>query len=100
MTSLEAFDRKQVDHAREPRDLRQLLGRPEAPLKRVLDRLGVGSRVGRRSAETGQRAVFETPSRAASFANRDHAPSRFWLQHSATPDAAAAADLSEVLTQI
>ena len=43
--------------------------------------------------------MVETPNRAASFANRDHAPSCFWLQHSATPYAAAAADLCEILPE-
>ena len=98
--SPETFDRKQIDHARKLRDLRQLLGRWETPQQRILDELGGGSGVGRRSTEAGRwSAVVETPHRTASFPNRDHAPSRFGLQHSATLDATATTDLGEVLTE-
>jgi hypothetical protein len=96
----EAFDRKPVDHPRKSRDLRQLLGRREPPLKRILDSLRGGSGIGRDSTEMRWlTAALEAPCGAAGFANGDHAPSRFGVEHAATSDAPAAADLGEVFTK-
>ena len=80
VTSLEAFDRKLVDHTRESRDLRELLGRGESSLQRILDGLRSGRGIGRRSSAPGERVAGVEPlSRAARLANRDHAPSGFGL---------------------
>lgn len=96
----EAFDRKPVDHARESRDLQQLLGRRETPLERILDGLRGGSGIGRDSTEMRRlSADLEAPRGAAGFANGDHAPSRFGIEDAATSDAPAAADLGEVFTK-
>jgi hypothetical protein len=80
VTSLEAFDRKLVDHTRQSRDLRKLLGRRETSLQRILDGLRRGRGIGWRSTAPGARvAEVEPLSRAARLANRDHAPSGFGL---------------------
>jgi hypothetical protein len=100
VTSPKTLDRELVDHARESRDLRQLVGRREPPLQRILNGLRRSSGIGRRSVGTGRRSTSaEPPRRTASFANRDHAPSHFRIQRPPTLDTAPTADLSEIPTE-
>jgi hypothetical protein len=101
VTSPESFDRELIDHSRKSRDLRQLLGTRGSPPQCILNRLRAWRSIDRGSSGAVQRvACAELSRRSPGFSNRDHAPSGFGGERTATFYAAAATDLREVFANI